>query len=262
MKVVIKLGGSLITFKSRFEEARLDVIGRVADEVKRLIDEVKDVRIVLIHGGGSFGHPQALKYKVGRRRIMEDEGWKVLEVAYSVRRLNQTVFKVFREKGIPILPIHAFSIAVNDRGILRELFIQPIIQCLDYGIIPLIHGDVASDLTYGFSIVSGDTLASEIAIKIKADKLVYGVDVDGILNGEGKTIPCLSVSQIERGDVRKFVRRGFVDATGGILGKLLEASKAAKYGVDVYVANLARKGVLAGIVKGLRVSGITRIIFL
>ena len=259
MKVVVKLGGSLITFKGGFEEARLDVIERVADEVKRLIDEVGDVRIVLIHGGGSFGHPQALKYRVGRRRIMEDEGWKVLEVAYSVRRLNQIVFEVLKSKGIPVLPIHAFSIVVNDRGILRELFIQPVMRCLDYGIIPLIHGDVAPDLTYGFSIVSGDTLAGEIAIKIKADKLVYGIDVDGVLDGEGKTISCLSVGQIERGDVRRFVRGGRVDATGGILGKLLEASRAVRCGVDVYVANLTREGVLIGIVRGLRVSGVTRI---
>jgi isopentenyl phosphate kinase len=60
--VLLKLGGSVITDKTRPFTARLDVIERLAAEIKNaLTDRGDDLRLIIGHGAGSFGHEAAAK---------------------------------------------------------------------------------------------------------------------------------------------------------------------------------------------------------
>ena len=52
--VIIKLGGSVITYKeSKTPKARLSVIKTLAKEIAQIV-RIGKYRIVLVHGGGSF----------------------------------------------------------------------------------------------------------------------------------------------------------------------------------------------------------------
>ena len=53
--VFLKLGGSLITEKSRPYTPRHDVIERLAREIERARGEGRGVRLLLGHGGGAVG---------------------------------------------------------------------------------------------------------------------------------------------------------------------------------------------------------------
>ena len=55
---LLKLGGSLLTDKNQPSSLREDVINRA---IEQIIESNKN--IVLIHGGGSFGHPIAKEYQ-------------------------------------------------------------------------------------------------------------------------------------------------------------------------------------------------------
>ena len=57
MMILIKLGGSVITDKNRPLTARLDVVQRLAYEIAAC-----EEKVVLIHGGGSFGHIKAAEH--------------------------------------------------------------------------------------------------------------------------------------------------------------------------------------------------------
>ncbi|MBN1319078.1 MAG: hypothetical protein JXA42_26580, partial [Anaerolineales bacterium] len=52
----LKLGGSLITDKTRRETPRFDVIKWLAAEVREALDRRPDLKLVIGHGSGSFGH--------------------------------------------------------------------------------------------------------------------------------------------------------------------------------------------------------------
>ena len=52
----LKLGGSLITDKSRPQTARLDVLERLASEIAQAYHKHPDLSLVIGHGSGSFGH--------------------------------------------------------------------------------------------------------------------------------------------------------------------------------------------------------------
>ena len=57
--LVIKLGGSVITFKEKPLSPNYQAIDKMANIIKEL---KKPYKIIIVHGGGSFGHYWSVKY--------------------------------------------------------------------------------------------------------------------------------------------------------------------------------------------------------
>jgi len=66
--IILKLGGSLLTDKRRKFSFRFEVMKRVAQEIKE-----SGARLVVVHGGGSFGHPLAVEYKLAEGIVSEEQ---------------------------------------------------------------------------------------------------------------------------------------------------------------------------------------------
>ncbi|MFW6435247.1 MAG: acetylglutamate kinase, partial [Halovenus sp.] len=62
MVTVLKLGGSVITDKDRPETADRDALETAAAAIGEFLGG--DERLVVVHGGGSFGHPHAARIGV------------------------------------------------------------------------------------------------------------------------------------------------------------------------------------------------------
>ena len=60
--ILLKLGGSLITDKTKPYTANIPVIKRLAREIHEAREE-KDINLIVGHGGGSFPHVSAKKYQ-------------------------------------------------------------------------------------------------------------------------------------------------------------------------------------------------------
>ena len=60
--ILLKIGGSVLTDKRRESTLREDNLRMVA----RQIADAKSSRLILVHGAGSFGHPQVVKYLIQR----------------------------------------------------------------------------------------------------------------------------------------------------------------------------------------------------
>ncbi len=58
--IILKLGGSLLTDKNKPFSIREDI---AKDSIQQIVDA--EEKLILIHGGGSFGHPLAKKYNIG-----------------------------------------------------------------------------------------------------------------------------------------------------------------------------------------------------
>ncbi len=61
-RVVIKLGGGLITDKGSMKKFDSDSMERVADSISSVVD--MGVPIVIVHGAGSFGHLLAKEWSI------------------------------------------------------------------------------------------------------------------------------------------------------------------------------------------------------
>ena len=102
--VFIKLGGSLITDKTRPYTPLLDVMDDLALQITTTLQAQPDLRLVIGHGAGSFGHVAASEYKtrdgyprasqlIHRERDHDEEHyWKgFAEVWYQASSLNRYV---------------------------------------------------------------------------------------------------------------------------------------------------------------------------
>ena len=58
--IILKLGGSAITDKTAEATPKTEIINQLSEEIKRAdLDN-----LIVVHGGGSFGHPTAAKYNL------------------------------------------------------------------------------------------------------------------------------------------------------------------------------------------------------
>ena len=56
---IIKLGGSVITAKGRYRTFMQKATSRIIEEIAQIKDQ-----IIIVHGGGSFGHIPAHRYGI------------------------------------------------------------------------------------------------------------------------------------------------------------------------------------------------------
>ncbi|RLE86504.1 MAG: hypothetical protein DRJ96_02940 [Thermoprotei archaeon] len=223
--IVVKLGGSLITDKQRPLSLRREALASVSREMAEICESR---RLVIVHGGGSFGHFAVLRAAGSRSKLVE-------EVRYWMTQLNLEVVRTLRERGVPAVGLPPIALAVLDGEGLCRVDAELVSWLLEAGLVPVTHGGLVRAEAGGLEIVSGDTLASELAVRLGAEALIYLMDVDGVYTSDpraGEGARLLKVVTPRSLDTIRGSSSG-MDVTGGIRLKLMEALRAARSGVRV-----------------------------
>lgn len=76
IKCIIKLGGSAITHKDKFEALNDEALQSTVRQIHHLYSKISN-RFVIVHGAGSFGHFQANQYKVAKGHINNNFNVKI-----------------------------------------------------------------------------------------------------------------------------------------------------------------------------------------
>lgn len=239
--VVIKVGGSLITDKSKPLSLRKIVLNRVARELAHLTCER---RLVVIHGGGSYGHFVVQKMRGSSQLEL------LAEVRYWMSLLNLEVVGAFIRHSIPAVGLPPLTLVEVESGEVCRVDTELLARLLELGAIPVSHGDVVLDKASGLTILSGDVLAREIAVRMSADALVFLMDVNGVYTEDPHSSPnARLIRYLTRDEAERIGGGGVgVDVTGGIRLKLVEALRAAEAGVRVALGGI---GELRAMVLGL-----------
>jgi isopentenyl phosphate kinase len=242
--IILKIGGSVITEKGSLSIARDAEIDRISHEIAAFWKD-SDSQLILVHGAGSFGHPQAMKYRLNEG--FDAEGAYLTHV--SVKLLNSRVVESLNNTGVHSLPVHPLSSCLLENGKLIDFQLGQIKVMLEKGIVPVLHGDVVMDRTKGASVLSGDRIIPYLAISLKASKIGAGSDVDGVLDEKGAVIR--KITPFSFLDLKKSIKgSGSTDVTGGMLGKVSELLELAGKGVDSRIFNASRKGVVSRFLYG------------
>ncbi len=231
--VVVKLGGSAITDKKRICTPRLDVIHRAVREIAAYRRP-----LILLHGGGSFAHPFATRSLVrsgfqGRRGLES-----VSEIELNLDELTRIIGVALLLRHRPFVPFRPMSFMTSREGKAAASFLRPLTAALSRGAIPMAHGDLVVDEENGFGVVSADRLASLLAEKIQVSRVLFGCDVNGVYADPRMSIITRTVDKTNYSDLLNRIRESSPDATGGMRGKVVEALRLARRGVESYIFNL------------------------
>jgi isopentenyl phosphate kinase len=240
--IVIKLGGSALTDKTRIYTPRKAVIRKAAEQVAFLASRFS---IVLVHGAGSFGHIPAKRWDLasGFKRSSQLRGLSITKS--KLLEWEAIIGAEFLKQRVPLLPLSSSDFVVTNKGRIHSADISPIRKWLSIGCIPSLGGDLVTDVRRGFAILSGDQLAAHLAIKLEASRLIFGIDVDGIFDANPKlNRRARLLGSISTGQASRLIKKAGIsiapDVTGGMAGKISEAVPAARRGVAVYFVNLTK----------------------
>ncbi len=233
---VVKLGGSAITFKDQPRALRWNAIRSLLRDLGRYYSERGgEARVVLIHGGGSYGHP-VVKSCVSRLGRIDESCF--VETADSMDTLDYVLRKYAIAAGLPAvsLPPRSFCAIASGNPV---CYTEALTALLRRGLVPLTYGDVvASD--GGFGVLSGDTLAWYIARELGASEIVFVTDVDGLYDRDPKVHSgARRITQASIDEVLGFLSESSsgVDVTGGMLRKLYEGKRLGLRNVKVKIVS-------------------------
>jgi len=239
--IILKLGGSAITDKTGELAAKTEVINRLAEEIKRAdLDN-----LIIVHGGGSFGHPSAAQY--GIKDGYKDPSLKFgfAETHHIMTVLNGLVMDALILHEVPAVSIAPSSCIMTENGKIKTFDEAVVKSMMKMGFTPVLYGDVVLDDKMGFTVLSGDQLAAYLAIKFKAEKIVMGTDTDGIYDSDPKTEPNakpykhLTLEELKKVQ-SKIGKSAGNDVTGGMAGKITELIPAVEQGVHVTITGATK----------------------
>lgn len=255
--ILIKLGGSVITDKSKAYYAREENIARLAGEVRQSL-RLTGAKITIGHGAGSFAHIPAHKYKTKEGIVGKDSVFGASVTEEAARFLNQLVIKKFVSEKVPVFPFSPGSFIISNTKVYSKSYLDPIEKALDLGIVPVVYGDVVLDKKIGFTIFSTEKilsiLANEFNKKYKI-RMIFVTDVDGVLDEKGELIPEITKANFGKLKTGIAGAKG-VDVTGGMLHKVEEALVlAGNLSIKTQIINGLKSGRLKKAILGDNVEG-------
>jgi isopentenyl phosphate kinase len=224
MLILLKLGGSLITDKTRPYTPRLEVMNDLAIQISLVFQENSGMRLVLGHGSGSFGHEAASQ--VGTRTgVSGKKAWRgFAEVWYQASTLNHLVVKAMRNAGLPGVTLSPLSAVTARDGQVISWDLAPLEAALENGLLPILQGDVVFDQTRGGTILSTEDLFAHLARQLHPKRILLA----GLETGVWEDFP-LRTRIIEEMSLQSYKQNAMslkgstgADVTGGMKAKVTE----------------------------------------
>ena len=233
----LKLGGSLITDKMKPYTPLLNVMDDLALQIITSLQTQPNLRLVIGHGAGSFGHVAASEYKTRdgypqpsplthrERDTTEENYWKgFAEVWYQASTLNRYIMEALHKAGLRTIALPPSASVIASDGQVAVWETTPIRMALAAGIVPVIFGDVVFDEVRGGTILSTENLFTFLVKALHPDRvLLAGVEEAVWEDFPERTRP------IERITPESFegIRHGVggsaaADVTGGMEAKVRE----------------------------------------
>lgn len=218
--VVIKLGGSAITQKDKsytFKSSRK--LEQISNEISESL-----LPLVIISGGGSFGHPAVLEKGIATRT-------GAAYVRYKMQILRLKLAEYFLNQNIAVHTFSPYSIGIEKEG---KTFKGPLrtktLSVLQRKEVPFTSGDVVNCKEGDYVVLSGDDQTVYLANQLNAKRVI--MLIDNKAEGVHPHYPIEEYPPIDRLTKREWEKvkqkvqqhlenKGSVpDVTGGIIGKI------------------------------------------
>ncbi len=253
--LLVKLGGSLLTDKTRAESVRTEHLARLAGDVARAdrLARARGARLLLGHGSGSFGHAAAaaagLGLGLGRGPLDEPALAGAARTQERARALHTLLIEALITAGAAPFSLAPGSFLTAQEGRPQAANVQPLSAALDAGFLPVVYGDVVADHAWRASIASTEAvfLALTHALAPRVTRALWLGETSGVYDTEGRTIP--EIQTLDQAGEALGGSRG-TDVTGGMRHRVEAALALASLGVASMIADGREPGVIERFVNG------------
>ncbi len=239
--ILLKLGGSLITDKTKPFTVRLKVIRNLARQIAGALKDDKNIQLIIGNGAGSFAHYPATNYKMIGKLKNENQkmGFSVVQDAAS--RLNRIIVSELLKVGVRAISLNPSSMIIARGGKFRTFLTRHCLGILNLEMTPILYGDIVYDEVFGFKIFSTEQLLSELARRfikknIKIAKIIHNGITKGVLDEKGALISKITKEKYLKLKHIFFKTKGF-DVTGGMIHKVEESLALAELGIQTLIIN-------------------------
>jgi acetylglutamate kinase len=236
--------------------------GKVIEEHENLVSLAEElallhqvgIRVCVVHGGGKqltelaeqLGVEQTI---IDGRRVTDDATLDMAKMIFA-GKINTDILAALRHRGVEAVGLSGVdgNIVLAERRPPKEIVnretgarervdfghVGDVVEIndrllrvlLDHEYLPVVSSLGADDEGRVFNI-NADTIASEIAVRLGAEKLVMLSDVDGLYLRPGDR--ATKISRLTAAEVEALVRDGV--ATGGMIPKLQSVTEILRRGV-------------------------------
>lgn len=232
--IVIKYGGSAMID----EKLKQSVIKDIC------LMKLVGIKPVVVHGGGKKisemlkNMGKEAKFIQGLR-VTDDETMEVAEMVLS-GSINKEIVQLFQQQGLKAVGISGKdgSTIIAKKKLLNGMDIgwvgeiekinsQLLKSLIKDDFIPVI-APVACDLHNNTYNINADYVAGAIASQLKAEKLVYLTDVEGVLEDVNEKNSL--ISKINLNEIDKYIKNNVIE--GGMIPKIQCCAESIKNGVS------------------------------
>ncbi len=235
--VVIKYGGSAMID----ENIKQSVIGDIS------FMKMVGIKPIVVHGGGPFINEALKKSNINPQfknglRVTDENTIKIVEGTLS-GEVNKSIVSDFQKHGMLSCGISGKDCKLivakkSDENIgfvgeIEKINPKIINTLIDNDFVPVIS-PIGTDENGNTYNINADYAANELAIALKANKLVFMTDIDGLLEDENdkKTL----ISKVNVKTINKMIEEGKIK--GGMIPKINSCKKAVENGVkSVHIIN-------------------------
>ncbi len=229
--VVIKYGGSA--------QVNPELKAKFAEDI--MLMYLVGIKPVIIHGGGFritelLDKLQIKSEFIDGQRVTSEEAMKIVEMVLS-GEINKEIVSLLNHTGAKAIGISGkdanFIEAIAKdggkfglTGVITNVKAEVLNNLIDEKFIPVIAPVSASSEAghAGFNI-NADVAASEVAIALKAKRVLFLTDTAGVLDSNKELLNSLSEVEVE-----ELKNRGVI--IGGMIPKVDSCLKAVKNGVE------------------------------
>jgi acetylglutamate kinase len=236
--------------------------GKATEDLPNLISLAEElallhqvgIRICVVHGGGKqltelanrMGIEQTI---IEGRRVTDDATLEIAKMVFA-GKINTDILAALRNRGVEAVglsgvdgnivhaerrpPKEVLNRETGERAQVDFGHVGDVVQIntrlltilLDQGYLPVISS-LGADTEGKIFNINADTIAAEIAIQLKAEKLILLSDVDGLYLRAGQ--PDAKLSRLTVAQADALIADG--TATGGMIPKLQSISELLRRGV-------------------------------
>ncbi|MDE2692020.1 MAG: isopentenyl phosphate kinase [Acidobacteriota bacterium] len=252
---LVKLGGSLITDKTKPRTVAKEHLRRLATEITA---GWSGGGLVIGHGSGSFGHPEARAAGLGggaggRRLGSAADRMGIARTQAAAQELHRQVVFHLIAAGVPAYSQLPSAFLVADDGEPDGPPPEPLAAALRLGLVPVTMGDVVVDRARAASIASTETVFEFLAgalvpLGIDVRRAVWLGATAGVLDDAGRLVPRIDAENIGTASEAAGSSPA-VDVTGGMEHRLATAWRLAQRGVESLIIDGRRPGLLESVLR-------------